>query len=270
MSNKVIVITGGTRGIGQNFCNYFLSNNCHVVYTGTSESSVLKANEYYKKTYDESSFLGVVADVRNYDDCNKLVQTALNKFNQVDIFISNAGVDITHKAFHELPIDEINKAIDINLKGSLNCSHAILKHYNEVNKGALYLMEGFGSDERVQPGYTSYGTSKYAIRYLSKSLANDYKNTNIIIGNLSPGMVATTLLTKSLYELPIEKRQRTIKMYNILADKPETVVAFLAQGILENTKNNAKIHWLTGSKIALRFLTAKFIKRDIINKDDFL
>lgn len=270
MNEKVVVLTGGTRGIGQSFCNYFLSHDCKVVFTGTSKESVKRANEYYGKSFDSSQFLGLVADVRSYDSCSTLVDQSLKHFGRIDIFICNAGIDIEHKVFHDIKIDEIHKTIDINTTGVLNTSHAVLKYFSNVNKGALYLMEGFGSDGRLNKGYTTYGTSKYAIRYLSKALANDYKDTNVIIGNLSPGMVATTLLTDALLELPVEQRKRTISLYNILADRPETVVDFLGHGILNNTKNNAKIHWLTGPKVALRFLTSKFNKRNIINENDFL
>lgn len=270
MEKKVVVVTGGTRGIGQKFCHYFLEKGCYLIFTGTSEKSINEASEDLLKSYDQTSFLGLIADIRNYDDCTSIIEAGLKTFGHIDIFISNAGIDIDHLSFDQLSIDDINKVIDINLKGSMNSSHAILKYYSRIGKGSLYLMEGFGSDQRLQNGYTSYGTSKYAIRYLSKSLANEYKDTSIIIGNLSPGMVATSLLTNTLWQLPLEKRMKTIRLYNILADKPETVVEFLANKILLNNKNNNNIHWLTPKKIALRFLTAKFIRRNIIDKNDFI
>ncbi len=124
-------------------------------------------------------------------------------------------------------------------------------------------MEGLGSDGRITPGLSIYGTSKRAMTYFTDAIVKENKDSQVKIGFLSPGMVVTDLLIGDM-DRDKEKWQRQKRIFNILADRVETVTPFLVKQILWNTKHGAKIAWLTTPKIAFRFLTAPFIKRDIV------
>jgi short-subunit dehydrogenase len=89
-------------------------------------------------------------------------------------------------------------------------------------------------------------------------MAIEAKHTNVKVGTLSPGMVATDFLKNSLDE-------SNRKIFNILGDKVEPVTQFLAKEILKNEKNNAKIQWLTNPKVFWRFVSSTFRKRDIFD-----
>ena len=132
------------------------------------------------------------------------------------------------------------------------------------HKGAIYNIEGYGSNDAHMLGLNMYGTSKRAVTYLTESLAQeaDKKNTGVIVGKLSPGIMITEFTTHSLRDNKIELSGKTKKVYNILGDTPETVAEFLVKKIMNNTKNNVKINWLTNGKAFVRFLTAPFNKRD--------
>jgi len=97
---------------------------------------------------------------------------------------------------------------------------------------------------------------------LYKGLAKELEGTGIIAGRLSPGMMLTDFITKTpdggQSDVISDKRFR--KIFNILADRPETVARFFVPRILGNRKNNAQIKWLTSSKAAWRFMTAGFRK----------
>jgi short-subunit dehydrogenase len=123
-------------------------------------------------------------------------------------------------------------------------------------------MEGLGSDGRWIAGLTLYGTSKYGLRYFNKALAKETKGTPIIVGWLAPGMVVTDLLTGEFEGRP-EDWERSKRMFNILADRVETVAPWMAQKILVNQKSGVRISWLTQSKVIARFLTNPFRKRDL-------
>ena len=98
---------------------------------------------------------------------------------------------------------------------------------------------------------------------LKRVLNDEERKTNIIIGKLSPGIMITDFITNALgNKEKIELPEKTKKVYNILGDYPDVVAKFLVEGMLKNTKNNAKIEWLTSSKAAWRFMTAGFNKRD--------
>ena len=114
-------------------------------------------------------------------------------------------------------------------------------------------------------GLSIYGTSKRAITYFTEALAleSKEKNTNVIVGKLSPGIMITDFITNALgNKEKIILPEKTKKVYNILGDYPDIVANFLVKKILKNKKNNAKIEWLTNRKAMFRFMTAAFSKRN--------
>jgi short-subunit dehydrogenase len=124
--------------------------------------------------------------------------------------------------------------------------------------GAIYAMEGLGSNNMIQPKTILYGTTKHALTYFMKGLDRELEGTGVIAGRLSPGMMLTDFIIKTPdgepSEVILDKKFR--KVFNILADRPETVAAFFIPRMLGNTKNNAHIAWLTTRKAAWRFMTA--------------
>ena len=133
------------------------------------------------------------------------------------------------------------------------------------NGGAIYNVEGYGSNDAKMLGLSIYGTSKRAITYFTEALAkeSEERNTNVIVGKLSPGIMITDFITNALgNKEKINLSEKTKKVYNILGDYPDVVARFLVDGMLNNNKNNAKIEWLTTKKAAWRFMTSSFNKRD--------
>ena len=117
----------------------------------------------------------------------------------------------------------------------------------------------------MRPGLSIYGTSKRAITYFTEALAkeNEEKNTGVVVGRLSPGIMITDFITNALGDKSkIELPDKTKKVYNILGDYPDVVAKFLVESMLKNTKNNVKIEWLTTRKAMWRFMTSSFNKRN--------
>lgn len=131
--------------------------------------------------------------------------------------------------------------------------------------GAIYSMEGLGSNNMIQKNTILYGTSKHALTYFTKGLAKELDNTPIIAGRLSPGMMLTDFITKTPdgKTAAIAEDQSFRKIFNILADQPETVAPFLVDRMLNNTKNDVRIEWLGFNKILFRFVSSVFKKRVI-------
>jgi len=123
-------------------------------------------------------------------------------------------------------------------------------------------MEGLGSDGRILEGLAYYGTSNAGRNYFNHVLIKEAKDTPVIIGTLHPGMVATDLLTKPYEDRP-EDWERAKRIFNILADRVETVTPWMATQILKNEKSGVRISWSSRWKILGRFLTSPFTKRDI-------
>jgi short-subunit dehydrogenase len=111
-----------------------------------------------------------------------------------------------------------------------------------------------------------YGTTKHALTYFTKGLAKELNGTSVLAGRLSPGMMLTDFITKTPEgeKSPVIEDRNFTKIFNLLADRPETVAAFFVPRILENTRNNAHLVWLTNTKATLRFTTGLFRKRKLL------
>ena len=113
------------------------------------------------------------------------------------------------------------------------------------------------------PGLTIYGSTKRALTYFTKSINKEIKGSPVIVGTISPGIVVTDLLDETMDEDPAAVA-RTRRIYNILADRVETVAPWIADQVLAANKPAAAIKWLTTPKAAARFFSSLVVKRNIM------
>ncbi len=263
---KRIVITGSTRGIGRGMAAAFLARGCQVLISSRSQAHVDQAVAALGVQSSPAHVRGVVCDVTSYRDLQGLFDQAAGAFGGVDIWINNAGIPQSHQPFDTLPPEEIRAVIETNLIGVMMGSQVAVQRMLGQGHGVLFNMEGLGSSGEIRPNMALYGASKRAVRYFTRALEKDYRDCPIKIGFLSPGMVLTSFLTggkASFDEIP----ESTRKIFNILADRVETVAPFLVDRILEDPDHGARIAWLTTGKIIWRFLTAPIRQRDVFGGD---
>ena len=230
-----------------------------------NEENLIQAKNEVEKINGNSKVDYCICDVTKTTDIETLIEYAKEKFNRIDIWINNAGVNQPEKAIWELTEQEIDIVLDVDLKGTIKSSKLIIEEMSENNGGAIYNVEGYGSNDAKMLGLSIYGTSKRAITYFTEALAkeSEERNTNVIVGKLSPGIMITDFITNALgNKEKINLSEKTKNVYNILGDYPDVVARFLVNGMLKNNKNNAKIEWLTTKKAAWRFMTSSFNKRD--------
>ena len=266
---KTVVITGSARGLGLEMAKVFKEKNVNIVLSDLNEENLIQAKSEVEKINSNSKVDYCICDVTKTTDIETLIEYAKEKFNGIDIWINNAGVNQPEKAIWELTEQEIDIVLDVDLKGTIKASKMIMEEMIKNNGGAIYNVEGYGSNDAKMLGLSIYGTSKRAITYFTEALAkeSEEKNTNVIVGKLSPGIMITDFITNALgNKEKINLSEKTKKVYNILGDYPDVVAKFLVENILKNKKNNIKIEWLTNRKAAWRFMTAGFNKRDFFNK----
>ena len=266
---KTVVITGSARGLGLCMAKVFRMNNFNVVISDLREESLVSAEEELLKVNGNGKVSRFICDVTKSEDISNLIKNTVEEYNEIDIWINNAGVNQPDKALWELSEKEINLVLDIDLKGAVMGSKLVMEEMLKNHKGAIYNIEGYGSNDAMMLGLNMYGTSKRAITHFTQALAkeNEERNTGIIIGRLSPGIMITDFITNALGNgEKIELPEKTKKVYNILGDYPDVVSEFLVTEMIKNTKNNAHINWLSNGKAAWRFMTAGFNKRDFFNK----
>ena len=269
---KTVVITGSARGLGYNMARFFREYNYNVVLSDLNEEKLKIAKEELEKIPSEAQITYTTCNVSKIEELQALMNFAIEKFGEVDIWINNAGVNQPQKAIWELTEQEINTIIDVDLKGAIFGSKVAIEQMSKQHKGAVYNIEGYGSNDAHMLGLNMYGTSKRAVTYLTEALAQEceQQGNGVIVGKLSPGIMITEFTTHSLGNDKIELAEKTKKVYNILGDTPETVGKFLVDKMVNNTKNNVKFNWLTNGKAFTRFLTAGFNKRNFFGDDQKL
>ena len=265
---KTVVITGSARGLGFEMAKVFRRNNVNVVISDLNEEKLEKAKKDLEEIESSSRVEYCVCNVTKSQDITNLIEFAKKEFETIDIWINNAGVNQPEKPILRLTEEEIYLVLDVDLKGTIIGSKLIMEEMEKNHKGAIYNIEGYGSNDAKMLGLSIYGTSKRAVTYFTEALAkeSDEKNTGVIVGKLSPGIMITDFIVNALGDKEkINLSEKTKKVYNILGDTPETVGKFLVDKMISNTKNNVKINWLTNGKAFTRFLTAGFNKRNFFD-----
>jgi NAD(P)-dependent dehydrogenase (short-subunit alcohol dehydrogenase family) len=261
---KIVVITGSTRGIGYGLADAFLSLGCAVVISGRNSNTLQQAYTNLSAKYGMERLLAHPCDVIDYAQVEALWGAAVARFGRVDVWINNAGIANRLADLWELPTEDIRAVIETNMLGAIYGARVALIGMRAQGSGSIYNMEGLGSGGgRKVKGLALYGTTKAGLFYFNQSLAIETQGSPIIVGAIRPGMVMTDMLTKQ-YEGQPEAWEKVKPLFNILSDRVETIAPWIAPRVLANQKNGAIISWSNGFKIGLRFLTAPFVKRKVI------
>ncbi len=264
---KNVVITGSARGFGYAMLKLFYQDGYNVVMIDMNEEALKQSKQEIEKTnvQDENKVLTYKCDITNSDEVKVLIDDVVSKLGSIDIWINNAGVNQEMLPIWELEIADIARLIDIDLKGTINCSNLVMKQMEQQNSGQIYNVEGFGSDDAKQFGLSIYGTAKRAVTYFTEALAFevDEKKLNIQVGKITPGIMITNFINHSLGDKKEFELSDKVKMvYNILGDRPETIAEFMVKKIEKNTKNDVKLTWLTKKRAFGRFMKAPFKKNN--------
>jgi len=259
---KNIVITGSTRGIGFGLADAFLTKGCCVVINGRSQKSVDKAYAQLAEKHGSDRLYGFAAVVSDFNQVADLWQYAKEQLDHVDIWINNAGLGHDTDPLWKIPEAEARAVIEVNVLGVAYGSQVAMRGLLRQGNGQIYNMEGFGSNGHTRYGMSLYGTSKAAVRYMTEALIEEAKGSNVLVGALAPGMVMTDLVLDRFKDDPeeLEKRKR---IFNIIADSVDNVAPWLVDRILANEKHGARFVYMPPAKMAGRFLTAPFSKRDL-------
>ena len=257
-----IVITGSTRGIGYGLAEEFLKAGHGVLINGRDRMVCAEVYAKLHIKYPECLIHIYACDVTCYNSLERMFFEANRFFGSVDIWINNAGMAQADELLIDHDKNNIDQVIDLNIKAMVYGTKVAIKGMWSKG-GFIYNMEGYGSNDMVSDKMSIYGMSKRALTYFSKSISKEVRGSNVKIGTLSPGMVTTNLLLGSLPK-DEETKKKFSKIYNILADKVETVTPFLVKKIISNNKNGISIKWLTNRKVFLRFFIALFHQRHLI------
>jgi hypothetical protein len=184
---KTAFITGATSGIGKATAELFAKNNIRLILCGRRKERLLKLEESLSKLTDVTT---LQFDVSNRESVFKAIEGLPDNFKNIDILINNAGNAHGLSTIQDGDIDDWDAMMDINVKGLLYVSKAILPRMIDRNSGFIVNI-GSTAGKEVYPNGNVYCASKFAVNALNKGMRLDLNKYNIRVSGIHPGLVET-------------------------------------------------------------------------------
>ena len=189
LDGKSALITGGSRGIGAAIAKRLANEGASVAVTYTkgadAAASIVKSIEQVG-----GKAIAIQADATDAKAIESAVEKTVASFGGIDVLVNNAGTAIPKK-FEETTLEEIDRMIDINLRGILVTTQAALKH---MTAGGRIIMIGSCVGERVlTPGLVAYSATKGAVKMFTQGLSREVGSRGITVNNIQPGPIDTDL-----------------------------------------------------------------------------
>lgn len=201
LENKVVLVTGGTRGIGYATAKAFLDNGARVALCGSREETVHKALEKLTSENKDYNVMGFSPDLLDLSQIKDMMKEITDTWGTIDVLINNAGIS-DDKSIYVQDEDHFDKIIDLNVKAVFNCSKAAAEIMKEKHSGVILNTSSIVSLYGQRSG-VGYPTSKFAVNGLTKSLARELGRDGIRVNAVAPGVIATDMvaaLDKSIIE----------------------------------------------------------------------
>jgi 3-oxoacyl-[acyl-carrier protein] reductase len=189
LTKKVALVTGGSRGIGAAIAKRLAADGASVAITYTkgadAASSVVRAIEQAG-----GKAIAIKADAADAAAVQGAVEKTVATLGRLDVLVNNAGTAIPKK-FEESTLEELDRVIDINVRGTFVATQAALKHMND---GGRIIMIGSCVGERMMtPGLVPYSATKGAIKMFTQGLSREVGDRGITVNNVQPGPIDTDL-----------------------------------------------------------------------------
>ena len=196
IKDKVVLVTGGTRGIGKSIVETFAANGAKVIFTYHSSNEAAKEIEQWgvENNYE---IYGIQADASKFIDAEKSISFTLEKFNRLDILVNNAGITRDNLLLR-MSEDEFDSVISANLKSVFNYTKCAVKPMISQKFGRIINISSVVGITG-NPGQANYVSAKAGVIGFTKSVAKELASRNITANAVAPGFIETDM-TKKLNE----------------------------------------------------------------------
>ena len=223
LEGKIALVTGGSRGIGAAIAKRLAADGAKVAVTYTkgaaAAASVVKEIER-----DGGKAIAIQADATDADASKAAVEKTVATFGRLDVLVNNAGTAIP-KTFEETTLEEMDRVIDINIRGVFIATQAALKH---MKSGGRVITIGSAVGERVAaPGLVPYAGTKGAVKIFTQALSRELGSRGITVNNVQPGPIDTELNPAASEWAVPQKAATALDRYGHV-DEVAALVAFVA------------------------------------------
>lgn len=225
-NKKVVLVTGGSRGIGRATIIEFAKKGYNVVINYVnSEQKALDLKEIVERDYNVRALV-VKADISNEEEVALMIDEIISKFDHIDCLVNNASIAID-TLFEDKTKDNFRRILDVNLIGTFLVSKYVARHMLELKKGTIINISSTNGIDTIYPMSIDYDASKAGVISLTKNLALQYA-PYIRVNCIAPGWVMTDM-NKELSEEFIDEECENILLKRFAQDSEiAKVVVFLA------------------------------------------
>ena len=223
--NKVVFVTGATRGIGKQIAITFAKEGYDVAINYRKENEEL---ENTRKEIEEIGVkcLAVQGDVSSFEDCERFVKEIINEYGKIDVLVNNAGIT-KDTLLMRMKKEDFESVIDVNLVGTFNVTKNVIPYMMKARCGRIINISSVVGVSG-NAGQTNYSASKAGIIGFTKSLAKEIASRNILVNAVAPGFIETNM-TDVLKDEVKEAISKQIPLNRMgKAEDVANVVKFLA------------------------------------------
>ncbi len=237
--DKVVVVTGGTDGIGKALVERLLAMGCKVATCGRNHDRLYGL----QSTHPSLPLHTLVADVSNEHDCKRFIESTVQVFGGIDILINNAGISM-RGLFKDLEVDVIKKVMDVNFYGTVYCTKIALPYLIE-RKGSIVGISSVGG-YRGLPGRTGYSASKFAMQGFLECLRVEMMDDEVHVMWVAPGFTSSGIRDRALNDKGETQEQNPMDENKMMSPYE---VADRILDALKNKKRALPITFLTKETI---------------------
>jgi 3-oxoacyl-[acyl-carrier protein] reductase len=223
LEGKIALITGGSRGIGAAIAKRLATDGAKVAITYTKGADAAAS---VVKTIERAggNAIAIQADAAAADAVKAAIEKTVATFGGLDVLVNNAGTAIPNK-FEEATLEELDRVIDINVRGTFIATQAALKHMN--NGGRIIMIGSCVGERMMTPGLVPYAATKGAIKMFAQGLAREVGDRAITVNNIQPGPIDTELNPAAGDWAAPQKAATALNRYGSV-DDVAALVAFVA------------------------------------------
>lgn len=189
--NKVALITGGSRGIGEKIAEKFATEGYNLVINYVSNIENVEELEARIKGNANIEILFVQADVTSFESCENMINKAIEKFGHIDVVVNNAGIT-KDGLLMRMKEEDFDKVINVNLKGTYNVTKNAITHMMKQKYGRIVNISSVVGVSG-NAGQANYAASKAGIIGFTKSVAKELASRNILANCVAPGFIKTDM-----------------------------------------------------------------------------
>jgi NAD(P)-dependent dehydrogenase (short-subunit alcohol dehydrogenase family) len=238
LKDRTGIITGGASGLGRETAHYLAREGAAVVIADLNDANVAKVVGELRAAGARAE--GITMDVRNYEDNERMVGLALEKFGSADLLVASAGVS-AGKFFIETRPEDWDRMLDINIRGVMNANRAVLPAMTGQRRGAIVNIAS-EAGKLGEKRMTVYAATKGAVIGFSKALSVEMGRYNVRVNAVCPGVTQTPMTAG----YTAEQVERFSRMYPLgRLGQPEDIAAMITFLLSDQTS------WVTGQAISV-------------------